>query len=123
MINGSGARIASSRFNNWNVFKAKFTVMSEKSLVIFAILLLLPDPLIFFNEILTMQQGVVLMVVGMGVVFCFLVLLVFAVKVMGAVLRNVATAEPAPSAAPQPVVAQDDSAIVAVAAAKRFRQG
>ena len=48
-----------------------------------------------------MQQGVVLMVVGMGVVFCFLVLLVFAVKVMGAVLRNVATAEPAPSAAPQ----------------------
>ena len=70
-----------------------------------------------------MQQGVVLMVVGMGVVFCFLVLLVFAVKVMGALLRNVATAEPAPSAAPQPVVAQDDSEIVAVAAAKRFRQG
>ena len=97
--------------------------MIEKSLVIFAIILLLPVPLFFFNEILTMQQGVVLMVVGMGVVFCFLVLLVFAVKVMGAVLRNVATAEPAPSAAPQPVVAQDDSAIVAVAAAKRFRQG
>ena len=43
-----------------------------------------------------MQQGVVLMV-WHGVVFCFLVLLVFAVKMMGAVLRNVATAEPAPS--------------------------
>jgi oxaloacetate decarboxylase gamma subunit len=70
-----------------------------------------------------MQQGVVLMVVGMGVVFCFLVLLVIAVKVMGAVLRNIAPAEPAPAAAPQPAAAQNDSSIVAVAAARRFRQG
>jgi len=63
------------------------------------------------------------MVVGMGVVFCFLVLLVFAVKVMGALLRNIAPAEPAPAAVPQPTAAQDDSAIVAVAAARRYRQG
>ena len=50
MIKGRGARIASSRVNNWNVFKAKFTVMDEKSLVIFAILLLLPDPLFFLTR-------------------------------------------------------------------------
>ncbi|MBT3469143.1 MAG: oxaloacetate decarboxylase [Opitutae bacterium] len=64
------------------------------------------------------QQGVVLMIVGMGVVSCFLVLLVFTVQCMGSLLRNTGAGEP--EVAPQPI-ALDDSLMVAVAAAKRCR--
>jgi sodium pump decarboxylase gamma subunit len=64
------------------------------------------------------QQGAVLMIVGMGVVFCFLVLLVLAVKCMGFLLRDIGSGEP--EIAPKSV-AQDDSLLVAVAAAQRCR--
>lgn len=62
------------------------------------------------------------MIVGMGVVFCFLVLLVLAVQIMGVVLRNIVPPESEPAAATHvSAMAQDDSAIVAVAAAQRHR--
>jgi sodium pump decarboxylase gamma subunit len=64
------------------------------------------------------QQGVVLMIVGMGVVSCFLVLLVLAVQVMGCLLRNICPEEP--QVPPQPA-SQDDTLLVAVAAAQRCR--
>ena len=70
-----------------------------------------------------LEQGVVLMVVGMGVVFCFLVLLVLAVQIMGVVLRNIVPLDPEPSIANQvSATVQDDSTIVAVAAAQRHRR-
>jgi sodium pump decarboxylase gamma subunit len=64
------------------------------------------------------QQGVVLMIVGMGVVSCFLVLLVLAVQCMGSLLRGIESEEP--EVAPHSL-AQDDSLLVAVAAAQRRR--
>ena len=64
------------------------------------------------------EQGLVLMVVGMGVVFCFLILLVITLQVMGSLLRDMDPPEPA--AAPS-AVSRDDSLIVAVAAARRHR--
>ena len=64
------------------------------------------------------QQGAVLMIVGMGVVFCFLVLLVLAVQVMGCLLRNICPEEPDVSSQPASL---DDTLLVAVAAAQRCR--
>jgi len=74
------------------------------------------------NLRIIMEQGVVLLIVGMGVVFCFLVLLVFAVQAMGNILQNIVPHEhePAPSK-PEASTAPDPALIVAVAAAQRFR--
>lgn len=71
-----------------------------------------------------MEQGIVLLVVGMGVVFSFLVLLVFAVHAMGNILSKIAPHEPEPT--PSRSIAtgsSDPSAIIAVAAAQRYRSG
>ena len=94
---------------------------SQKSLVIPEIVLIqtFPEKFVYLNML---EQGIVLMVVGMGVVFCFLILLVLAVQIMGVVLRNIVSLEPEPASANQvSAMAQDDSAIVAVAAAQRHR--
>lgn len=69
-----------------------------------------------------MEQGVELLIVGMGVVFCFLIILVFAVQAMGNILRRIAPSEPSP----QPTSGRKGSnpepdLIVAVAAAQRYR--
>jgi oxaloacetate decarboxylase gamma subunit len=70
-----------------------------------------------------MEQGFVLLVVGMGVVFCFLIILVYAVQAMGAILSKIAPEpEPSPSR-PKSAHAIDPARIVAVAAAQRFRSG
>ena len=70
-----------------------------------------------------MEQGIVLLVVGMGVVFGFLVLLVFSVQVMGNVLSHIAPPEPEPQPSQLKKSTPDSTLIVAVAAAKRYRSG
>ena len=69
-----------------------------------------------------MEQGVELLIVGMGVVFCFLVILVFAVQAMGNILRNIAPPElPPQSTSVRNGSNPDPCLIVAVAAAQRYR--
>ena len=64
------------------------------------------------------------MVVGMGVVFCFLVLLVFAVQAMGSILQNIVPLEPEPQPSkPKGTTSADPALIVAAAAAQRYRAG
>ncbi len=71
-----------------------------------------------------MQQGITLMVVGMGVVFCFLILMVFAVQAMGSILQNIVPPEPEPQPRKSKANASTDVAmVVAVAAAQRYRLG
>ena len=71
-----------------------------------------------------MEQGFVLLIVGMGVVFCFLVVLVFAVKAMSSILNSIVPPEPTPEPArPKSAASPDPALIVAVAAAQRYRSG
>ncbi len=58
------------------------------------------------------QQGVELMLVGMGTVFVFLTLLVFATSAMSALVRRL---QPAPS---EPGVSAEEIAVIAAAVAR-----
>ncbi|ARN76394.1 oxaloacetate decarboxylase gamma chain [Oceanicoccus sagamiensis] len=67
---------------------------------------------------LLLQQGVELMLYGMGTVFTFLVLLIVATTLMSAVLQRFVTPEPAPAVATKPVApAANDEQLVAVISA------
>ena len=70
-----------------------------------------------------MMTGVELMFMGMGIVFSFLILLVFILKVMSWLAARFLTPEPpAPiSAAAQPVPADDTLVAVISAAVARYR--
>lgn len=74
-----------------------------------------------------MMEGVGLMLVGMGIVFAFLIVLVFAMKGMSRLA--IALGGPPPSATPQVPVAvtpreaeQDELAAVIAAAIARYRK-
>ena len=70
-----------------------------------------------------MMTGVELMLLGMGIVFSFLILLVFVLKVMSSLAGRFLTAEPlAPvSAAAQPAPADTTLIAVISAAVARYR--
>ena len=64
-----------------------------------------------------LQQGVELMLYGMGTVFTFLALLIIATTVMSAVLQRFAKPEPVASPAAKPATTAKDDQLVAVISA------
>lgn len=68
-------------------------------------------------------QGVELMLLGMGIVFVFLTLLVFALRGMSLLADRLDTSEPASQAAANPIDLSDNRQLVAVisAAVARYR--
>lgn len=72
-----------------------------------------------------MQQGIELMLYGMGTVFTFLALLIIATTLMSAVLQRFAKPDPVPAAqATRPAAVANDDQLVAVisAAIHKYRK-
>jgi len=70
------------------------------------------------------MEGLRFMAVGMGVVFCFLILMVLAMQAMGAFFLKYAHLFPEPVEAPAPraAAAKDHTAIaIAIAAVRAFK--
>ncbi|MDG1292601.1 MAG: OadG family transporter subunit [Pseudomonadales bacterium] len=63
------------------------------------------------------QQGIELMLYGMGTVLTFLVLLIIATTVMSALLQRFAKPEPTASAAPASKASSNDEHLIAVISA------
>ena len=72
-----------------------------------------------------LKDGFELMIVGMGVVFAFLTLLVLCLSVASRVLRGFPDDEQSPAPSPQPIPGASSRSLVAaaVAAARRMRDG
>lgn len=68
-------------------------------------------------------QGVELMLLGMGIVFGFLTLLVFTLRAMSAVAGRVGGPEPVEAPAQQPIAVSDHRRLIAAisAAVSRYR--
>ena len=72
-----------------------------------------------------LAEGLHLMLIGMGIVFSFLILLVGALKVMSWLAKRFATTEQVPSApafSPVTAVAEEDTVAVISAAIARYRR-
>lgn len=71
-----------------------------------------------------LNEGLELMIFGMGTVFVFLVLMVGATRLLSFLVEKLDLADPVPVAAPAPLTAADNGRLVAVitAAIKQHQQ-